>query len=1830
MTIIGSAYVEIRALDTNLRRDIDNAMKKIKDVTLNIKADVNLAPVRTKISELRAEIRSNPLKFETEVDDSKIIASLAEAHQLYKDNPLQVESHTDTSQMETALQTISERFRNMDSSVTPHANTARAEAEIAALDRRRTINVPIHANTALARAEIDTLTRRRSMTVNAKMNFLDADVKKALNALAYTMMGAVPAPAIKAGIIGVLSNIEQLSVGAAKMSTIVGSAGSSLLTLGANAFSIVGDLSSVVKIAAVAPAAFSGLAVSLVGAKIAWKNFAGAFSSNAKTAAKALSALPVEAQTAVKSMKGLWTEITKPAQKAFWVEMGTSLQDTVKNIVPAAKDGFVAVEVSLAKMTKGALASFDNLKNSGGMDTLFNNIAKGLDNASRAVTPFFDAINRLSVTGSKFLPIFGDYLAKSADKFNAFITKADEAGKIDVWIKTAVANLKDMGNVLNSSGDIIKGLVTISDMSGGKGLGQMADGMKRIADYVNGEPFRSRLVFVLEGARAGAEALGDGFGKIMDILGRSTISLRNFLKMAGEIGGSFMNNISKMFDGTGLGDGFQIFLVGVKNAMDNLGPTFSNAGKLMGDFYKIAGTVVENMAPGLNNLFDTLGKVMDKLVEGIIKVIPIFNDFVQNVLVIAAPIAVAVADAIGRILSAFADLPGQIQGAILIFGLLLLAVAKFKSLLADTAKGEMSAFKQKLVGIRDGFRDFLAPVGQSFARIGDGFATAGVAAGYAKDAIGKSFGEIRDSVKLTGMYIGDGFKTSMAQASGAFKNSSFVAGAKEFGRLLKDALLPGEVQDGFNRLGAKIENSMRDAVGKSLNAMDKLKEGVKNVFPPGQFIPALKELPKEVGGIIGDAAVKVTDSAKDMAGKVYDHSIYASKHLSDIGKGFQTAAADIKAGTAAVGSDLRAMGAGAVNAFNGTVLAAAIHPLTGPFVEMAAAAKTAFSTTTSLAGKAFSAVSDATKTAFNAVSTEIGKSLSGMAVAGSIQAGVLKDKLSTAAAEVSRTVTTAADGVRSYAGDVSQSLRAVASPLTGAFRDAAADIARVNTGLKGAFSDLGTHIATTARTAGSAMSSTLGSAVSNLKNNFAPAGAAIRDTFSGLAGHLAPAGTAIRELGTASAVAMGQVGLAAGQGLKGAATGLLSALGGPWGIGIAAATTAVALFAQTQAESKARVEEFTKVLDQQSGAMTGAAKNLAIKGLFDGVTNDFDNLVRGVFQNSKSVSETLSALGIDVKKYSDTMADDEGRSKLIDGMSKVSFALKHGQEVSSEMADSIGMDKKVLDGLSFDDKQKLGDSLEHARVKAQGMSDELHRAQDVVKTLAAATGTSTVEAQILSKNYETLASTTSTASAKFSALKENLDLLNRSSATNANQYKVSVSADKEYQQTLANTKTALDEVIKKNDGLVGNLYSVGKGFDLTSQAGRDLHTALDGQSDAILKIGTAAMDQALKAGKSTTEANSIAIQAMAPGVANLRETMAKIGLSQPQIDAIIKSFGLMPDQIATAISVTGTEEAQRKIFLTKLAADSFANGNYKAVLAALPSEAKKAIADATGTADDFATGNYDAILKALDKTAAGKEGALASVLSVSNGDYKAAIKALDSTYAGRADAENALRATANAAYVAQLKAAADHGSIKLASSFIDSAAYDRTAVIHLVADAESVKSANDYIKVAGGKYADGGLVNGAGKQFFANGGFSLPNVKAFANGSENHVAQISRGQTPFRVWSEPESGGEAYIPLSPAKRPRSLKILEEVAKMFGFSLYQQFANGGLSGFNTGPKTSGVSTGVSALATSTAYSTAAPGSNAPSIMLQVNPSAALDEEKVGKIAASELYWQFVNR
>jgi hypothetical protein len=658
VAIIGSASIQIRADDKYFEPDVRRAVAKIKNLTIQLRVDADVSKASKKIRDLRYRITSKDAVLKVDADVTKADAKMAALLSKFLNKEFNWDVKANTQGANTALRELHERYAN------------------------RRIPFTATGNTAVARAALAAATRPRTVDIRAR---LDPRTAAALSGMFNTLTGTIPFEKIKGAITGVAANFESLAVSSSKIISVLGAVSAAALTTGANIFSIGGDITQVIGLAALMPAAFGAMATMLVTNKLAWDNFGDALTGTGKKADQALAKLPPLARDAVAGLKGTYSELQKPVQGAFWEAMGTSLQDTVHKLLPDLTKGLSNVSTSMGGLTKEALLAFGKLAD-GTLLGMLNNTAKGLSNLKPAIQPFLGALNTLGKVGATYLPQFGTYLANAGKHFATFIANAEKTGKINLWIETGVKRLGELGSVAKSTVGIFTGLTNAARMSGAPGLTEMANGMKNVAAVVNGEPFKSRLISILEGARAGSDLMGASIKRLAQFFGESSKSIGIFLTEAGRVGAITFDSIRTLFDGTGLGVGLFNAISGLGDALEGMKPGFRDLGSLLGNLGTIAGAVVESMGPGLNQLFDTLDQVVAGLKDGVIGAMPVLNEFVQSIMRLASGPVVAIADTIGNLLEVFAGLPGPVQIAIA-------AIAGFLIL------------KPKLLGMFNGMRE---------------------------------------------------------------------------------------------------------------------------------------------------------------------------------------------------------------------------------------------------------------------------------------------------------------------------------------------------------------------------------------------------------------------------------------------------------------------------------------------------------------------------------------------------------------------------------------------------------------------------------------------------------------------------------------------------------------------------------------------------------------------------------------------------------------------------------------------------------------------------------------------------------------------------------------------------------------------------------------------------------------------------------------------------------------------------------------------------------------------------------------------------------------------
>jgi hypothetical protein len=267
----------------------------------------------------------------------------------------------------------------------------------------------------------------------------------------------------------------------------------------------------------------------------------------------------------------------------------------------------------------------------------------------------------------------------------------------------------------------------------------------------------------------------------------------------------------------------------------------------------------------------------------------------------------------------------------------------------------------------------------------------------------------------------------------------------------------------------------------------------------------------------------------------------------------------------------------------------------------------------------------------------------------------------------------------------------------------------------------------------------------------------------------------------------------------------------------------------------------------------------------------------------------------------------------------------------------------------------------------------------------------------------------------------------------------------------------------------------------------------------------------------------------------------ELGVNDNATDAITRVKFLMAAtaSLNTTIQLNARDNASPIVQGVRGVLQALAGARFQATISANASPAVSGAASARAALTAAARGSYRATLTANASPAIGQAtAARGQLMAVAKARYQAIITA------NAAPAISGARAATMAIRSVPDKTA----NVRASVSGLGAVQALRAAIASVRSKTVTV-TVNRRGSVA---MADGGLIE-SGVQTFANGGITqmgkvLDNRLRFM--AENHTAQIAHAGA-MRLWAEPETGGEAYIPLSASKRSRSEDILDQVATRFG-------------------------------------------------------------------------------
>lgn len=349
-------------------------------------------------------------------------------------------------------------------------------------------------------------------------------------------------------------------------------------------------------------------------------------------------------------------------------------------------------------------------------------------------------------------------------------------------------------------------------------------------------------------------------------------------------------------------------------------------------------------------------------------------------------------------------------------------------------------------------------------------------------------------------------------------------------------------------------------------------------------------------------------------------------------------------------------------------------------------------------------------------------------------------------------------------------------------------------------------------------------------------------------------------------------------GMRGAMSSLSSFLGGPWGIGLAVATTALTVLMGAMQDSKRRSDELKASLDQTSGALT------------DTSLKQFSTEMAEAFGPNKQA--ILAQYGVSIQS-----------------MTK---AFSEGGDAAIKYADQIEEFKGSVTGGIFNADW---DVLNDAQFLMRRFGEETNKAQGQLKTTQSAMAGVTTQAGPMKgavAGVNGVIEQTSTAADQANEeMKKLVDTMIASGMVVLDRR----SAEAQFQEALSESKTALAEVRKEaEDNARSQKLSAGaikragdaavaqaKSFNLTTEAGRKNQATLDSAARSALNLAQSIYDET---GSEDKFRGSLAASRV-----SLIETGMRLGLSKKAAEAYADSILGIPPAKKTTVTNTAPAAA---------------------------------------------------------------------------------------------------------------------------------------------------------------------------------------------------------------------------------------------------------------------------------------------------------------------------------
>lgn len=457
-------------------------------------------------------------------------------------------------------------------------------------------------DTALVRARLARLTRPRFVTIFSRLN--NASVLAVAKSLAM-LSGARLVGHYFDNMFDSIKRLDKSIPTIAGLSSAIGGLSAAAIAAVGSVFSIGAELAGA---ALVLPAILGATAVGVGGLVMAFQD-----------AGKVLGDLGPKL-----------AEIQDSLSSKFWAKAEKPIRDLADKALPMLNKRFGETGDALGGVVGRMADVIGSSKNMSMLDTMFRNINKAIGISKDGVGDFTDALLTLSGEGSKYLPRMSQWFNKLGADFKNWIDKAAADGRLHEWIENGITALKDLGSIIGSTLGILAGFSKAVLEAGGPTLGNLADGLEKVNDAINGPLWQGAITDVFRGANKGVANMGRGVRELGDAFLNISGVIEDVLGKAGEAASGFMELVADIVQHPAFTSGLTGFFDGIIKGIDGVKKGSEGFAQVFGSMMQFAGDLAAVIGPVLGAAFDALGPILQDVFAALTPVAEVLGGWLMT------------------------------------------------------------------------------------------------------------------------------------------------------------------------------------------------------------------------------------------------------------------------------------------------------------------------------------------------------------------------------------------------------------------------------------------------------------------------------------------------------------------------------------------------------------------------------------------------------------------------------------------------------------------------------------------------------------------------------------------------------------------------------------------------------------------------------------------------------------------------------------------------------------------------------------------------------------------------------------------------------------------------------------------------------------------------------------------------------------------------------------------------------------------------------------------------------------------------------------------------